>query len=93
MKSALHFRIYGQVQGVGFRFSMQRKATALGLCGWVRNRSDGSVEAVACGDAAALALLREWAAHGPRSARVEKVEIAPWPETLDGQDFAQIATL
>lgn len=73
--------IRGQVQGVGFRDAMSREAERLGLTGWVRNRADGDVEAVAQGGAAALEALVAWARRGPPAARVEHVECgAPAPE-------------
>ena len=70
-------RIHGVVQGVGFRYSLQREAVRLGLAGWVRNRRDGTVEALALGPAAAVDALVAWARRGPPSARVERVEVAP----------------
>jgi acylphosphatase len=73
---ALHLLIHGHVQGVGFRWALAQQATALGLVGWVRNRSDGrSVEALAWGPASALRRLADWARHGPATARVEQVEV------------------
>lgn len=74
---AIKFRIYGHVQGVFFRESMRQLALELDLAGWVRNRSDGSVEAVVAGDAEALARMREWASRGPQLARVERVVEEP----------------
>ncbi|MDE2585281.1 MAG: acylphosphatase [Betaproteobacteria bacterium] len=68
-------RIHGLVQGVGFRYSLCREADTLGLNGWVRNRRDGSVEALASGPATAVALLIEWAHRGPPSAQVMRVEV------------------
>ena len=65
--------IYGRVQGVGFRWSLHAEAKAAGLKGWVRNRSDGSVEALICGPREAVDALTVWAYHGPPSARVERV--------------------
>ena len=70
-------RIHGVVQGVGFRYSLQREAVRLGLAGWVRNRRDGTVEALACGPAPAVDALVAWAHRGPPSARVDRVEVAP----------------
>lgn len=73
-EQALHLRIRGLVQGVGYRHSLCRQAEALGLVGWVRNRLDGSVEALAVGDTAALDRLRLWAHDGPPAARVSGVD-------------------
>lgn len=68
------FRVRGHVQGVGFRAHVARAARDLGLAGWVANRADGSVEAVARGEATALAAFAASLARGPRSARVAAVE-------------------
>jgi len=82
---AATLRVYGQVQGVSFRAAMQREALACGLRGWVRNRSDGSVEALVIGDAAGLARMRAWAAHGPPGARVDRLVCeAVAAEDVDG---------
>lgn len=70
-------RIVGRVQGVGFRQAMLRKAQALGVRGWVRNRLDGDVEAMVQGPPDAVAALMAWARHGPRTAGVERVEVEP----------------
>lgn len=73
--NALHLRIYGRVQGVGFRDSMRHEAQRLGISGWVRNCMDGTVEAViASKDAAAVSAMMDWCRVGPPLARVEKVE-------------------
>ena len=66
-------RIRGLVQGVGYRNALLREATRLGLSGWVRNRSDGSVEALVAGPAPALDGLIAWARRGPPAARVDEV--------------------
>jgi acylphosphatase len=71
---ALHIRLSGRVQGVGFRYACCRQAQALGLTGWTRNCPDGSVEIVAEGTADALAALRAWCGQGPRGALVERME-------------------
>lgn len=70
-----HLTIRGKVQGVYYRASAQSAAIAHGLAGWVRNRSDGSVEAVVKGPMGAVQAFIEWAYQGPPSARVEDVEI------------------
>jgi acylphosphatase len=62
------------VQGVGFRETMVWEARRLGVRGWVRNRFDGTVEAVCSGAPAARATLVAWAHHGPDTARVTRVE-------------------
>jgi len=82
-------RVFGRVQGVGFRYSTEAKARDLALVGWVRNRSDGSVEIVAEGDRESIGLLLEWCRSGPRSARVENVEVA---ERADGEPLEGFET-
>lgn len=71
---ALRLQITGMVQGVGYRAAFQRRASELQLSGWVRNRRDGSVEALVEGDAAALAAIENWARQGPPGARVAAVQ-------------------
>lgn len=73
------YRIRGRVQGVGFRAFVWRRASELGLCGWVRNRGDGSVEALADGDARTLEILEEALRRGPSWARVDGVEVLDEP--------------
>ena len=65
--------IDGRVQRVGFRWSLNAEAQALGLKGWVRNRSDGRVEALLIGSPEAVDQLTVWAHHGPSAARVDRV--------------------
>lgn len=67
-------RIYGMVQGVWFRAWTTREATSLGLDGWVRNRSDGSVEAVFRGTETAVADMIGRCRRGPPAARVDRIE-------------------
>ncbi|HON13800.1 MAG TPA: acylphosphatase [Treponema sp.] len=71
---AVHCKIFGIVQGVGFRYSVQAEARRLGLTGWVRNCSDGSVELYAEGSSVQLRHLVAWLHHGPPGAEVERVE-------------------
>ncbi len=71
----LHLVIHGRVQGVFFRNSMQREAQYLEIFGWVRNRSDGTVEAMVQGEPGAVDAIVQWAKRGPEQAQVERVEI------------------
>jgi acylphosphatase len=73
---ARHLLVRGRVQGVGFRESMRWEAERLGVTGWVRNRRDGTVEAVVDGSAEAVAAIVAWAHHGPRSAHVAEVVVS-----------------
>lgn len=68
-------RISGRVQGVGYRIWTRGEAVRLGLTGWVRNESDGSVSAVIAGADSAIAAMVERLWQGPRGAAVSKVEI------------------
>jgi acylphosphatase len=79
--------VHGRVQGVFFRDSTAREARARGVAGWVRNRDDGTVEAVFEGPAGAVQALVAWAGEGPEHARVERVEAHEEPaEGLSGFD-------
>lgn len=75
----LHLTVTGRVQGVGYRWFVRRLADSLGLVGWVRNREDGSVEAQAEGDAAALDEFVARLKDGNPAARVDSVESRPLP--------------
>jgi acylphosphatase len=74
MSRAIQARITGHVQGVGFRQSCRQVARSLGLDGWVRNRSDGSVEVFAQGSMESIDALVAWLWSGPSAARVTGVE-------------------
>ena len=76
-RKTLRLVIHGRVQGVYFRDSMRREAQNLAIAGWVRNRSDGTVEAAVQGDSANVDAIVRWARHGPDRAQVEQVEIEP----------------
>ena len=78
-----HLLVVGHVQGVGFRYAAERQAAALGIRGWVRNRSDGTVEAVIQGAPDAVAKMIAWARNGPRHACVERVEVEPAEGTFE----------
>ena len=79
MKRRVRLQIVGVVQGVSFRWAMERQARRLGVAGWVRNRRDGSVEAVAEAEEPALQLLLAWAHDGPPGAVVSRVD-AEWSD-------------
>ena len=73
--------ITGLVQGVGFRYSMAARARLLGVTGWVRNRRNGSVEAMIAGDAAQVGEMLAWSRIGPAGAAVDNVLV----ETASGE--------
>jgi acylphosphatase len=77
--------VRGEVQGVFFRDSTQSEAEASGLAGWIRNREDGSVEAVFEGELDAVERLIEFCRRGPRRAEVADIEVSEEPpQGLDG---------
>lgn len=71
---ARRYLVRGRVQGVGFRWFVEREAHILGVAGWVRNNSDSSVEVLAMGTHEQLSGLRSRLREGPRAARVDNVE-------------------
>jgi len=81
-----HLSIRGRVQGVGYRGSMTREAMRLGIAGWVRNRCDGSVEAVVAGNMTAVETLIAWAQRGPAGAHVTAVDVQLTEGEFDGFD-------
>ena len=68
--------VRGMVQGVGFRYATWRRAYALQLSGWVRNRPDGTVEVVCSGPRDAVEQMISWLGHGPSAARVRGVDVS-----------------
>jgi acylphosphatase len=77
--------VHGRVQGVFFRDTTRRQATSRGVAGWVRNRPDGTVEAVFEGEPAAVEAMVEFSRAGPRGARVERIEVVEEePQGLSG---------
>ena len=79
---AKHLTITGKVQGVGYRASFAALADALHLSGWVRNRHDGSVEAMVDGEEAAVRQIIDWSHRGPPSAHVDGVVVADVDDSL-----------
>ena len=76
-ETVLRLEIRGRVQGVGYRWSMVGQAHRLGIHGWVRNRRDGSVEAVVAGAPESVDRIVSWARRGPDAAVVEAVDVFP----------------
>ncbi len=87
MKRA-HLVIRGRVQGVFYRATTQEKARALGLTGWVRNREDGSVEAVIEGEDEAVERMIAWCHQGPPMASVSEVSVTWAPCSGAFSDFS-----
>jgi acylphosphatase len=84
---AKHLTIHGRVHGVGYRASMIDEARRLGVTGWVRNRRDGTVEAVVDGDAGAVEAIVAWARRGPRGSVVTDLVIAETDGSFSGFDW------
>lgn len=97
MKKLVHLSIKGKVQGVGYRAFVQLQAELLNLEGWVRNRRDGSVEAIAEGSGDAVEKLIKACWQGPPSSLVSRVEVSDGdPKALDlrpnGEKFGMLST-
>ena len=84
VRSVLRLEIRGHVQGVGYRWAMTEQARRLKVCGWVRNRRDGSVEAVVAGAPDAVEQLVAWARQGPDGATVHSVDTVAAEGAFDG---------
>lgn len=90
-----HLVVTGRVQGVGYRDALQAEARARGVTGWVRNRRNGSVEAVLQGTPEAVKAIIGWARRGPPLARVAGVQVGASENETDDlpcEDFEQRAT-
>ena len=88
MNSRVNVIISGRVQGVWFRASTKQKADQLGITGWVRNTSDGDVEAVFEGDEKTIQKMLNWCHQGPPYARVENVKITKQSPSNGFGDFS-----
>ena len=82
-----HYSVIGRVQGVGFRWFVEREARNLGVHGWVRNRADGTVEVVAAGTNEQLNALYNKLREGPRASRVDDVEVEETAPLSDLKTF------
>jgi acylphosphatase len=91
VRKAVRAIVHGRVQGVGFRDWVQREATARGLDGWVRNRADGTVEAVFAGPGPDVESMVDACRRGPSQARVTSIDIDPTPDPPPGA-FARCPT-
>ena len=97
-RAIIHVTIRGRVQGVGYRAWVEYQALASGLDGWVRNRRDGSVEAVFAGRPHVVAEMVALCRHGPPAARVEAViKESAGPDELElrlpGEGFSVLPTI
>ena len=90
MAAAHRLRVHGRVQGVGFRAFVFREARLLGVDGWVRNRTDGSVEALVWGDESSIDALLVRVEEGPTWGRVDRLDVTvetPATERPSGFDI------
>lgn len=84
--------ITGRVQSVGFRDWVLQTGQRLGLTGWVRNRSDGAVEALVVGDETAVGQMIEACRRGPPLARVDEIDVEPVDLDVLPQGFSRLPT-
>lgn len=92
LHTTMRLEVRGLVQGVGYRWSMVEEARRLDVRGWVRNRRDGSVEAVLLGASAAVDDLIAWARRGPPGAAVASVDVSEAESEGDLVGFEQRPT-
>jgi acylphosphatase len=93
MINAVRVVISGRVQGVGYRAWAIAAAGGLGLRGWVRNRNDGSVEAVFCGEEETVMTMIESCKDGPMMARVDRIESFVWKDEVEDNLFTAKPTV
>ena len=89
---AARLRVTGKVQGVGYRDWTARTGRKFGLRGWVRNRTDGSVEVLIAGEEAAVAAMIDACRRGPSLARVETIDVQPADADNPPEGFTQLPT-
>lgn len=87
--TAIHLIVHGRVQGVGYRAWAASTARGLGLAGWVRNRRDGTVEAVIAGEEALVQRMLAACHEGSPIATVTKVEVAAWEGPVPSDFISQ----
>lgn len=85
---ARQIRVSGRVQGVGYRVSLQDEADRQGVAGWVRNRRDGTVEALLQGPESAVEAVMAWARRGPPGARVDNLDASAAQPDASQTSFA-----
>lgn len=78
--ATVHLLISGKVQGVFYRATAKEKALALNLSGWIKNTTDGNVEALVSGDEAAVNAFVDWCWQGPEMAKVAQVSVTRKPD-------------
>ncbi len=88
-QARVHARVFGRVQGVNFRYYTTRTARRLGLTGWVANRRDGTVEAVAEGERSALDEFVDFLHRGSPAASVDEVDV-DWGDPSGGFDSFRV---
>ena len=93
MKRTVRVLVEGMVQGVGYRAFVEDEALARGIAGWVRNRRGGQVEAVFSAEPAMVEAMIAACRHGPRQARVERVDISEMPAGEEPAGFRILPTL
>lgn len=82
----VHVIVFGDVQGVGYRYTAKMHADQLGVTGWIRNRTDGTVEAEVEGAADAVDAMLAWMAGGPPGSRVDNAQVSE-REVTGSSDF------